>query len=116
MKSLVPWVCVLVASAGQQAFANEAFNAYRLGNYNEAAEPLIIKSGQDAVAEYYLGRLYLYGYGQLKNNRVAMRYFTKSAEKGYLPAVLLMAKYSLLHEKIRKKLLVGLSRQPQWEI
>lgn len=66
MKSLVPWVCVLVASAGQQAFANDAFNAYRLGNYNEAAEPLIIKSGQDAVAEYYLGRLYLYGYGQLK--------------------------------------------------
>ncbi|HAU0671671.1 enhanced entry protein EnhC [Legionella pneumophila serogroup 1] len=99
MKSLVPWVCVLVASAGQQVFANDAFNAYRLGNYNEAAEPLIIKSGQDAVAEYYLGRLYLYGYGQLKNNRVAMRYFTKSAEKGYLPAVLLMAKYSLLHEK-----------------
>lgn len=99
MKSLVPLVCFFVASASQQVFADDAFNAYRLGNYNEAVEPLISKSGQDAVAEYYLGRLYLYGYGQLKNNRVAMRYFTKSAEKGYLPAVQMMAKYSLLHEK-----------------
>ena len=30
---------------------------------------------------------------------MAIRYFTKSAEKGYLPAVQLMAKYSLLQDK-----------------
>jgi enhanced entry protein EnhC len=99
MKSLVPWICFFVASASQQAFADEDFNAYRLGNYNKAAEPLLSKSGKDAVADYYLGRLYLYGYGQLKNNELALRYFVKSAEKGYLPAVQLMAKYSLLQDK-----------------
>lgn len=99
MKSLVPWICFFVASASQQTFADEEFNAYRLGNYNKAVEPLLGKTGQDAVADYYLGRLYLYGYGQLKNNNLAMRYFIKSAEKGYLPAVQLMAKYSLFKEK-----------------
>ena len=59
MKSLVPWICFFVASASQQAFADDDFNAYRLGNYNKAAEPLIGKTGKDAVADYYLGRLYL---------------------------------------------------------
>ena len=99
MKSLVPWICLFVASASQQAFADDDFNAYRLGNYNKAAEPLISKAGKDPVADYYLGRLYLYGYGQLKNNDLAMRYFVKSAEKGYLPAVQLMARFSLMQEK-----------------
>ena len=99
MKSLVPWICFFVASASQQAFADDDFNAYRLGNYNKAAEPLLSKTGKDAVADYYLGRLYLYGYGQLKNNDLAIRYFVKSAEKGYLPAVQLMARYSLMQDK-----------------
>lgn len=99
MKSLVPWICFFVASASQQAFADDDFNAYRLGNYNKAEEPLLSKTGKDAIADYYLGRLSLYGYGQLKNNELAMRYFVKSAEKGYLPAVQLMAKYSLMQDK-----------------
>jgi enhanced entry protein EnhC len=99
MKSLVPWICFFVASASQQAFADDDFNAYRLGEYNKAAQPLLSKTGKDAVADYYLGRLYLYGYGQLKNNDLAIRYFVKSAEKGYLPAVQLMAKYSLMQDK-----------------
>jgi len=108
MKSLVPWICLIAASASQQLFADDEFNAYRLGNYNKAAESLINKPEKDAVANYYLGRLYLYGYGQLKylygygqlkNTRLAMRYFLKSAEQGYLPAIQLMAKYSLLHDK-----------------
>lgn len=98
MKSLVPWVCLFVASAGQSAFADE-FSAYRLGNYNKAIEPLMSQSGKNAVADYYLGRIYLYGYGQLKNNLLAIRYFTQSAQKGYLPAIQLMAKYTLLHDK-----------------
>ncbi|BCA94207.1 enhanced entry protein EnhC [Legionella antarctica] len=99
MKSLVPWICFVVASASQQTFADDYFNAYRLGNYNKAAEPLLSKTGKNAIADYYLGRLFLYGYGQLKNNDLAMRYFVKSAEKGYLPAVQLMAKYSLFRDK-----------------
>ncbi|MDR3441729.1 MAG: SEL1-like repeat protein [Legionella sp.] len=102
MKSLVPWVCLLVASASQQVFADD-LSAYRLGNYNKAIEPLLSQTGKNAVADYYLGRIYLYGYGQLKNTQLAMRYFTQSAQKGYLPAVLMMAKYTLLQEKDSQK-------------
>lgn len=99
MKSLVPLMCFIVASGSQHAFAGDDFHAYRVGNYTNAAEPLMSKTGKDAVADYYLGRMYLYGYGHLKNNSIAMRYFNQSAEKGYLPSVQLMAKYSLLREK-----------------
>lgn len=99
MKSLVPWVCLFVASASQQVMADNDFSDYRLGRYSNAIGPLMSKTGKDAVADYYLGRLYLYGYGQLKNTDLAMRYFTKSAEQGYLPAIQMMAKYSLMHDK-----------------
>lgn len=99
MKALMPWMCLVIASASQQAIASEEFEQYRLGNYNKAIEPLISQSGQNAVADYYLGRLYLYGYGQLKNTTVAMRYFNQAAEKGYLPAIQLLAKYTLLNDK-----------------
>lgn len=102
MKSLVPWVCLFAASAGQHVFADD-FSAYRLGNYNKAIEPLMSQTGKNAVADYYLGKIYLYGYGQLKNTQLAMRYFTQSAQKGYLPAVQIMAKYSLLQEKDAEK-------------
>ena len=100
MKSLVPWMClVFAASASQQIFAENEFHAYRMGHYNKAADPLIDRSGKDPVADYYLGRMFLYGYGHSKNNELAIRYFTKSADKGYLPAIQLMAKYSLFKEK-----------------
>lgn len=99
MKSLVPWVCLFAASASYQVYADKEFNAYRLGNYTTALEPLMNKSNTDAVANYYLGRMYLYGYGQLKNNELAMHYFTKAAEQGYLPAIQLMAKYTLIQDK-----------------
>ncbi|MGL5741628.1 MAG: SEL1-like repeat protein [Legionella sp.] len=105
MKALVPWVCLFAASAGQQAFADD-FSAYRLGNYNKAIEPLMSQAGKSPIADYYLGRIYLYGYGQLKNTQLAIRYFTQSAEKWYLPAIQIMAKYSLLHEKDPQQALV----------
>ncbi len=98
MKSLVPWVCLLATTTSQHLFADD-FSAYRLGHYNKALEPLMSQSGKSAVADYYLGRIYLYGYNQLKNTQLAMRYFTQSAQKGYLPAIQIMAKYALLHEK-----------------
>lgn len=104
MKSLVPWI-FLVASAGQQVFADD-FSAYRLGHYDKAIEPLMNQSGKNDVADYYLGRIYLYGYGQLKNTQLAIRYFTQSAQKGYLPAIQFMAKYALLHDKDPQQALV----------
>lgn len=98
MKSLVPWVCLFAATASQQVVADD-FSAYRLGNYTKATEPLMSQTGKNAVADYYLGRIYLYGYGQLKNTQLAMRYFTQSARKGYLPAIQLVARYALFHDK-----------------
>lgn len=105
MKSLVPWVCLFAVSASPQLFADE-FSAYRLGNYAKAIEPLMNQSGKNAIADYYLGRIYLYGYDQLRNNQLAIRYFTQSAQKGYLPALQFMGKYTLLHEKDPKAALV----------
>jgi enhanced entry protein EnhC len=98
MKSLVPWVCLLAATASQQV-CSEDFSAYRLGHYNKAIEPLMTQTGKNAIADYYLGRIYLYGYGQLKNTQLAMRYFTQSAQKGYLPSILILAKFYLFQEK-----------------
>lgn len=98
MKSLVPWVCLLAATTSQHIWADD-FSAYRLGNYNKALKPLMTQTGKNAVADYYLGRIYLYGYGQLKNTPLAIRYFTQSAQKGYLPAAQILAKYTLVHEK-----------------
>jgi enhanced entry protein EnhC len=98
MKPLVPWVCLFAATVSQQVYS-ENFSAYRLGHYTTAIEPLMTETGKNAVADYYLGRIYLYGYGQLKNTQLAMRYFTQAAQKGYLPAILILAKFSLFHEK-----------------
>ncbi len=98
MNRLVPWICLIAATASYQTMAANPFDAYRLGNYSNAFEPLIAKAGTDPVADYYLGRMYLYGYGQLKNTDLALRYFAQSAAQGYLPAVQLMAKYSLVED------------------
>lgn len=104
MKSLVPWVC-LFATASQTAMADN-FSAYRLGNYDKATQQLLAESGKNPVADYYLGRIYLYGYGQLKNTQLALRYFTQSAEKGYLPAMQILARYALIHDKNPEQALV----------
>ncbi|MBA2650422.1 MAG: SEL1-like repeat protein [Legionella sp.] len=98
MKSLVQWTYILLAAASPTLFAQDDFHAYRLGQYAKAAAPLLAKTGTSAIADYYLGRMYLYGYGELRTPNVAMRYFNNSAQKGYLPSILLMAKYSLFKD------------------
>lgn len=90
-----PWIYILAVSLGQYSYAKSDYDAYRLGHYDKAFETLDMKSGKDPVADYYLGKLYLYGYGQLRNESLAIRFFKKSAEKGYLPAQLFMGKYYL---------------------
>lgn len=99
MKSIMPWMCLCLMTAGQQAVAAQAIKDYRLGDYSQAALPMIKQAETDPVANYYLGRMFLYGYGQLQNHDLAMRYFDTAANKGYLPAVLVMAKYALMHDK-----------------
>lgn len=90
-----PWICVIAISLGQYAYAKSDYDAYRMGHYHKAFKALDVKSGSDPVADYYLGRMYLYGYGQLRNENLAIRFFKKAAAKGYLPAQLFMGKYYL---------------------
>lgn len=97
MKSLIPWL--YLAAAGNFAYAADGLDAYRQGNYTTAAKLLTMQSGKDPVMDYYLGRMTLYGYGQLKNNASALRYFTQAANKGFLPAQQLLARYYLLGAK-----------------
>lgn len=78
MKALVPWVCLLAATTSQHALADD-FSAYRLEIITNI-EPLMNQTGKNGVADYYLGRIYLYGYGQLKNTQLAMRYLRKPAK------------------------------------
>lgn len=110
MKSFMPWF--LVALTGSQAvYAIDGLDAYRQGNYSLAAQALVNQAGkEDPLANYYLGRMRLYGYGQLKNNSLAMRYFTQAAEKGVLPAQQLLARYYLFAEKDPEKALTWFKR------
>ncbi|HHF7347772.1 TPA: tetratricopeptide repeat protein [Legionella feeleii] len=99
MKSFVPWFYLVAATGGQAAFAINGLDAYRQGNYPLAAQTLINQAGKDPIADYYLGRMRLYGYGQLKNNAMALRYFNQAAEKGVLPAQQFLARYNLVEAK-----------------
>ncbi len=74
------------------------FENYRIGKYNNAFASLN-NQPDSAVANYYLGQMYLYGYGQLRNVDLAINYFTRSAEKGYLPAQLYLGRYYLQVKK-----------------
>ncbi|MGQ3892406.1 tetratricopeptide repeat protein [Legionella sp. CNM-4043-24] len=95
MKSLLPWFCLVATAGTQVALAADGIDAYRQGNYTLAAENLAPRVDNDPVANYYLGMMRLYGYGELKNNTMALRYFTESANKGFLPAQQLLANYYL---------------------
>lgn len=99
MKSLLPWFCLAAAASSPAVFAADGIDAWRNGNYLLAAQALSAKTDNDPVANYYLGMMRQYGYGLLKNNTLALRYFTQSAEKGYLPAQKLLASYYLIEVK-----------------
>lgn len=101
MKSLMPWVCLAAATSFQSAYADTVFDAYRQGEYSQAAVQLINAQlkDKDPVLDYYMAKMNLYGYGQLKNNTLALRYYRQAAEKGFLPAQNVMARYALLEDK-----------------
>ncbi|MCH9755560.1 MAG: sel1 repeat family protein [Gammaproteobacteria bacterium] len=98
MKSIMPWFCLLAAATPSIASENDAFEAYRAGHYEKAANYFLDGSKSSAVGHDYLGQMYLYGYGVLKNNQRAVQNLKISAEKGFLPAQKLMARYELIHE------------------
>lgn len=99
MKSILPWFCLVTAANINVAFAADGLDAYREGHYIKAAQALTQDKNNDPIVNYYLGRMRLYGYGQLKNNTLAIRHFEQAAEKGYLPAQQIMARYALLEQK-----------------
>ena len=105
MKSLIPWMCLVASAGAEVTFAKDGFDAYRQGDYAEAAQQLMSLSGKDPIADYYMGRMRLYGYGVLKNNTQAVEHYRQSAEKGFLPAQYFMARYQLLREKNPEKAL-----------
>ena len=99
MKSRMPWFCLIAIANVGMTFADDGLDAYRQGNYKQAAEKLADKSSTDPVVEYYMGKMRLHGYGQLKNNTIAIRHFKLAAEHGFLPAQQFMGRYALLEEK-----------------
>ncbi len=98
MKSSLPWFCLIAVANAGVVNADDALDAYREGNYTQAANLLKDTSGKDPVNDYYMGRMRLYGYGQLKNNTQAIRHFTQAAEHGFLPARRFMGRFALLEE------------------
>lgn len=105
MKSLVPWFCLVAATGSQTLWAEEGLINFRQGNYFVAGKNLMPQVGKDPVADYYMARMRLFGFGELKNDSLALRYFLQSAEKGFLPAQQLMAHYYLIKENNPEKAL-----------
>jgi enhanced entry protein EnhC len=105
MKSLVPCLCLL-ASSIHLAHADNGLTDYRSGHYFQAAQELLTTPSKDALANDYLANMSLYGYGQLKNNAMALRYLQASAEKGLLTAQRHLALIALLQEKNPEKALI----------
>lgn len=112
MKSPMPWFYLLAAANASLGFADDGVDAYRQGDYMQAAQQMTAPAGNDPVADYYLGRMRLYGYGQLKNDTLAMRHFQQAGERGYLPAIRIMARYALLVQKIQSRHCIG-SKKPR---
>ncbi|MDF1757309.1 MAG: tetratricopeptide repeat protein [Legionellaceae bacterium] len=94
MKSIVPWFCL--AAVTNMAFADDGIDAYRLGNYDTAAKILLNSKNKDPIADFYIAKMRLYGYGAIKNNDIAIRHYELAAERGLLSAQKIMARYELL--------------------
>lgn len=98
MKRLMPWICLAAAFGANTAVAEAGVDEYRQGNYIKASEVLNQSVSKSATAEYYKGRMRLYGYGELKNNELALKHLRNAAEKGHLDAQNILARYELLIE------------------
>lgn len=93
MKAVLSWFCCLAVTT--QVCAMTGLEAYYQADYKQAATLLKSKANLTALEEYYMGRMYLYGYGVLKSNTLADQSFKRAADKGSLLAQLLLAKIEL---------------------
>jgi enhanced entry protein EnhC len=100
VKIFMPWLCLVTATHSGFIYANinTGTEDYRQGRYLKALEAFSKQTKYDSIESYYLGRMSLYGYGQLKNNARAIRYFSQAAEGGFLPAQEIMALHELLEK------------------
>jgi len=98
---ILPLMCLKMGAVD----ANEGLEAYRQGHYIQAGEQLVNQFDKDPLVAFYLGRMRLYGYGQLRNNASAINYFQLAGDKGYLPAQQFLARFALLEEKNPEKAL-----------
>ena len=106
--SLLPWIYLAIVAGSQSAHAdlpspqplNEGLVDYRQGDYFQAAQ-ILMKANQvnNAFSDYYMGKMRLYGFGLLKNNTLALRYLTRAAEQGLLPAQQWLARYYLFNNQ-----------------
>lgn len=100
MKKIIPSIWLVMASQSIMAAGDgSGIDAYRQGNYWQAATELSKDAARDPVALYYLGRMKLYGYGELKNNTQALQYIQTAASKGYVPAMLVLGRIALNLDK-----------------
>ena len=97
LKTLV--CCLGLLSIGVDLYADNALQAYRLGQYKEAAAEFMERDPQDVYGRFYWGEMNLYGYGIAKDNDKAIQSYQLAAEKGFLPAQQMMARYALLIQK-----------------
>ncbi len=99
MKLKGPWVCLALTFGPSLVYANVDLDAYRQGDYSKALERLSQSDRSDPMVNYYLARMRLYGYGDLRKNSQAMNTFVQAANAGSLAAQQLLARFELLGEK-----------------
>jgi TPR repeat protein len=83
---------------------SEAINAMRAGNFAEAYCVLKphAESG-DAEAQYNIGWMYLNGYGLMMNDSLALEWWQRASDQGYIDATFSIAMlYSLGEGKVKK--------------
>lgn len=107
MKSFfIPWVYVVGLTGSQvlgAAVTTQPLDGildYRQGEYFQAAQNISkYAAGDNSWGDFYTGRMRLYGFGQLKNNSLALRYITKAADRGLVPAQQWLGKFYLYNNK-----------------
>ena len=99
------YICMLGLSSSF-IYAHEGVDAYRLGDYKRAALEFYKSEPQENWAKYYIAEMYAYGYGFPKNSVKALEYYRLSADKGYLPAQLFLARYALHKDKNLEEALI----------
>ena len=93
-------LCVLfafVATPLKASDVSDAINAMRAGNFAEAYCVLkpYAESG-DPEAQYNIGWMYLNGYGLMMNDKMALEWWQRASEQGYMDATFSIAMlYSL---------------------